>query len=153
MSTETGIRIKKIREFRNYTQTHMADKLKISQNAYSKIENGITPVTTDRLEQIAKALDVPVESILNGERQVFNLDNNNIDKFYGFIENLQEENREAIQQTISMQTQQIDYLKGQNEQLMKTIAAMTQKLKARQTLWGSGCKPPPAIFGISTKNH
>ncbi|MDR3694839.1 helix-turn-helix transcriptional regulator [Mucilaginibacter sp.] len=30
--------IRKIREFRNYTQDYLAAKLQISQNAYSKIE-------------------------------------------------------------------------------------------------------------------
>ena len=32
--------IRKIREFRNYTQDYLAAKLLISQNAYSKIELG-----------------------------------------------------------------------------------------------------------------
>jgi len=128
-ATDTGFRIKKIREFRNYTQTHMADKLDISQNAYSKIENGVSQLTTERLEEIAKILDVPAESILNGERQIFNLDNNHIEKFYGHIEHLHEENKEVMQQTIKILEQQIDYLKQQNELLIKTLGAFNNKEK------------------------
>jgi len=103
----------------------MAQKLDISQNAYSKIENGITPITTDRLEQIARALDVPVESVINGERRVFNLDNNTIDKFY--IENLHEENKDAMQQTIDLLKEEVQYLKAQNETLLKMAGTNTNK--------------------------
>jgi len=121
MSGETGLKIKRIREYRNYTQQHMADKLDISQNAYSKIENGTTKLTTDRLEVIAKVLDVPVESILNSEKQVFNLENNHIEKFYGYIENLHEENKEILQK-------QIEFLQQQNEKLIQAIERLTSKL-------------------------
>ncbi len=121
MSIETGIRIKRIREYRNYTQQYMADNLELSQNAYCKIENGTTKLTTDRLESIAKILDVPVESILSSEKQVFNLENNTIDKFYGYIENLHEANKE-------MQQKQIEFLETQNEKLIKAIEALTNKL-------------------------
>lgn len=54
--------IRKIREYRNYTQEYLAMKLDISQNAYSKIELGYTKITLERLYQIANLLDVdPVE--------------------------------------------------------------------------------------------
>ena len=121
MSVETGLKIKRIREHRNYTQQHMAEKLELSQNAYSKIENGTTKLTVDRLEEIAKILDVPVESILNSEKQVFNFENNRIDKFYGYIENLHEENKEILQA-------QIEFLQQQNEKLVKAIEALTNKI-------------------------
>lgn len=50
--------IRKIREFRNYTQDYLAAKIGISQNAYSKIELGYSKITLDRLFQIAKIIDV-----------------------------------------------------------------------------------------------
>lgn len=121
MSIETGLRIKRIREYRNYTQQFMADKLELSQNAYCKVENGTTKLTIDRLEEIAKILDVPVENILSSEKQVFNLENNTIEKFYGYIENLHEENREFL-------LAQVELLKQQNESLTKAIEALTKKL-------------------------
>lgn len=127
MGSEIGMRIKKIREFRNYTQEHMASKLDISQNAYHKLENGTTKLTTDRLETLAQILDVPAESILNGERQVFNLDNNHIDKFYGYIENLHEENKESWQKMIAILEEQTSYLKEQNAMLLKTIENLSKK--------------------------
>ena len=49
--------IRKVREYRNYTQEYLAAKLCISQNAYSKIELGYTKITVDRLLHIAEILD------------------------------------------------------------------------------------------------
>ncbi|TDE16476.1 helix-turn-helix domain-containing protein [Dyadobacter psychrotolerans] len=50
--------IRKIREFRDYTQEYLAMKLGISQNAYSKIELAYTRITLERLIQIAQILEV-----------------------------------------------------------------------------------------------
>jgi transcriptional regulator with XRE-family HTH domain len=44
-----GTNIKKLREYRNFTQEHIAEKLDISQNAYSKIERGETSPTFERI--------------------------------------------------------------------------------------------------------
>ena len=126
MSVESALRIKKIREFRNFTQQHLADKLDISQNAYSKIENGTTKLTIDRLEQIANLLDVPIESVLSNEKQVFNVENHA--KFYAHIENLYEESKEILQQQIESQKQQVVFLQSQNEKLMRAIEELTKKL-------------------------
>jgi len=120
MSIETALRIKKIREYRNYTQQYMADSLELSQNAYCKIENGTTKLTIDRLETIANVLDVPVESILSSSNQTFNIENNNIDKLYGNIENLYEANKELLEKQITL-------LQQQNEQLLKTIQLLSNK--------------------------
>ncbi|UKT63533.1 helix-turn-helix domain-containing protein [Pedobacter mucosus] len=56
--------IRKIREYRDYTQDYLAAKLKISQNAYSKIELGYSKLTVDRLFQVALILEVEVNHLL-----------------------------------------------------------------------------------------
>lgn len=56
--------IRKIREYRNYTQEYLAVKLDISQNAYSKIELGYTKITLERLFQIAQILEVDVVELI-----------------------------------------------------------------------------------------
>ena len=124
MSAEIGIRIRKMREFRNYTQNYMADKLNLSQNMYSKIENGQAPITTDRLEQIAKTLDVPLENIINKEYPIYNIDNKNTGNVYGNIGTLHEENKETMQQTINLLKEELHYMKDQNTLLLQTIVAM-----------------------------
>jgi transcriptional regulator with XRE-family HTH domain len=119
---ELGVKIKKIRESKNYTQEYMSNKLNISQNTYSKIETGGIKLTVDRLKQISDVLDVTVEDILNNETQTFNFHNSNIDKFYGYIETLHEDNKELLQTTIKLLNEQITYLKSENEKLLKIIS-------------------------------
>lgn len=119
---ELGVKIKKIRESKNYTQEYMSNKLNISQNTYSKIETGGIKLTVDRLKQISEVLDVTIEDILNNETQTFNFHNSNIDKFYGYIETLHEDNKELLQTTIKLLNEQITYLKSENEKLLKIIS-------------------------------
>ena len=59
--------IRKIREFRNYTQDYLAAKIGISQNAYSKIELGYSKITLDRLFHIAILLEVPATQLISAE--------------------------------------------------------------------------------------
>jgi len=56
--------IRKIREFRNYTQDYLAAKLQISQNAYSKIELGYSSITLNRLIGVAEILEVDLADII-----------------------------------------------------------------------------------------
>lgn len=56
--------IKQLRLDKNYTQDYVAAKLKISQNAYSKIELGYSKLTLDRLIEIACVLDGSVIDLM-----------------------------------------------------------------------------------------
>ncbi len=64
--------IRKVREYRNYTQDYLAAKLEISQNAYSKIELGYSKITLDRLFHIALILEVAVMELLQFDAEKFN---------------------------------------------------------------------------------
>ena len=57
--------IRKIREFRNYTQDYLAAKLQISQNAYSKIELGYSSITLSRLVKITEILEFELADIIS----------------------------------------------------------------------------------------
>lgn len=63
--------IRKVREYRNYTQDYLAAKLEISQNAYSKIELGYSKITLDRLFHIALILEVEVTQLLYLDASAF----------------------------------------------------------------------------------
>jgi len=67
MSTvkKVAANIKNARLYRNYSQDYLAMKLKISQNAYSKIELGYTRVTMQRLFVIAEVLEIDVAELLS----------------------------------------------------------------------------------------
>lgn len=61
-----GDNIREIREVeKNYKRSFLADSLNISTRAYGNIENNITDITLDRLEEIAKILDCTPVYILN----------------------------------------------------------------------------------------
>lgn len=63
--------IREIREFRKYTQTYLADKLGISQNAYSKIELAYSKITIERLLDISAVLGVELSILLCFNRKEF----------------------------------------------------------------------------------
>lgn len=63
--------IRKVREFRHYTQDYLAAKLGISQNAYSKIELAYSKITLDRLFQIADILEVEVTQLITFDQTEF----------------------------------------------------------------------------------
>ena len=57
--------IRKTREIKNYTQDYLAAKLRISQNAYSKIELGYSNITLSRLIEISEILEVDLMELIN----------------------------------------------------------------------------------------
>ncbi len=59
--------IRKLREYRDYTQDYLAAKLKISQNAYSKIELGYSRITLERLFIISAVLEVNPADLISTE--------------------------------------------------------------------------------------
>lgn len=72
-----GVKIKKLRELKNYTQDYMASQLGISQGAYSRMELGESEVAYSRLEKISEILDIKPEDIITfNESMVFNLMHN-----------------------------------------------------------------------------
>lgn len=73
-----GLKIKKLRELRNFSQEFMANSLGLSQTGYGKIERDLTDLSINRLQQIAKVLDVDYKQILEfDEKNIFKLAHNN----------------------------------------------------------------------------
>jgi transcriptional regulator with XRE-family HTH domain len=118
-----GRKIKKLREIKNFTQDYMASNLNISQNTYSRIENENIKISTDRLKEIAKLLEVSSEYLISDDRPLltFNTSNNNIEKFYGQVENINEEKKENWQLVFKQMESQIKHLQSENERLMGII--------------------------------
>ncbi len=61
--------IRKLREYRDYTQDYLAAKLNISQNAYSKIELGYSRITLERLFVISNVLEINPADLITMERE------------------------------------------------------------------------------------
>ncbi|MFN5148726.1 MAG: helix-turn-helix domain-containing protein [Flavobacteriia bacterium] len=73
MIASPEIKIKQIRELKNFTQEHVATQLGLTTRAYSKIESGETQLTINRLNEISSILGIePMEVLGFDEKQVFN---------------------------------------------------------------------------------
>jgi transcriptional regulator with XRE-family HTH domain len=72
--TQTGLKIRKLRELRGYTQEFMSKKLKLSLNGYGKVEREETDITLERLNEIAQILEVNTFDLLGFDENklVFN---------------------------------------------------------------------------------
>lgn len=66
-----GNNIKNIRELKNLTQEFVAEKLDISQSAYSRLEKGEIKISKEKLVQIAKVLEVKPEDIKEFDSQKY----------------------------------------------------------------------------------
>ncbi|MBP3040589.1 helix-turn-helix transcriptional regulator [Bacillaceae bacterium Marseille-Q3522] len=67
---DIGKRIKEIREKRGMQQLELANKIKISQSKMNKIETGYQKkLEPEILNNIAKALGVTVDSLLNNTKE------------------------------------------------------------------------------------
>ena len=74
-----GQKLRVIREFHNYSQEHIACKLGISQNSYSRIENNQTRLTAERLKQLAAIFNLPPEELLSDNDPVIHFPFTNAD--------------------------------------------------------------------------
>jgi transcriptional regulator with XRE-family HTH domain len=110
-----GQKIKKIRELRNLTQEHMADKLGLSQTGYGNIERDETEITVKRLHQIAHVLEIKANELLGFDEksalQVGAMTNNHSNQA-GVIYNNEsfERERKLYESRIEAQQKEIDRL-------------------------------------------
>ncbi len=61
-----GNNIRIARKEASLTQEQIAEKLKMSQLHFGRLERGERPASLEQLAQIARTLDVPLTSLLNG---------------------------------------------------------------------------------------
>lgn len=61
-----GLNIRAARREAGLTQEQMAEKLRMSQLHFGRLERGERPASLEQLAQIAQALHVPLASLLNG---------------------------------------------------------------------------------------
>jgi transcriptional regulator with XRE-family HTH domain len=116
-----GVKIKKLRELKNYTQIHMANELGISQSTYSKIEMGEVDVSMSKLEKISSILGLsPEEVFAFSEQMIFNVMYNQ-NGHNGFVINkgLSETEVELYKDQISTLKSEIEHLKKVIESLLK----------------------------------
>lgn len=64
-----GTNVRKWRNLKSIKQKHLAAALNLSEAAVSNIENDITNVSLRQMEDIARAIDITVEQLLNDPQE------------------------------------------------------------------------------------
>ena len=62
-----GRKIRMVRESRQLSQEYVAGRMKISQQAYSRLEQDGENVSLKRLKQLAEALEVPLQTLIGDD--------------------------------------------------------------------------------------
>jgi len=122
ISTNMEKIIKKIAEIRSkkgFSYENMAHDLDLSASAYRKIETGETKLTVERLVDISKILETPLNDLLETDSQKnFNQENkDNAQGFQGFNDNIFNEYSEVSKKLIEVYEKQIEELKSEIAQL------------------------------------
>jgi transcriptional regulator with XRE-family HTH domain len=121
-SMHIGQKIRKLRELKNLTQTHLATGLGMTQSAYSKIELGESEVTYSRLEKISDLLGMKPEDVISfNDSMVFNVMHNDHggNVFSHIHQNgLAAQERQLYQDQIALLKEELEYMK---KMLEKTI--------------------------------
>lgn len=62
--------LKEIRKSKGFTQKQVALKMAMEQTAYSKKENGKSPITEEEYKKLADFLETPIEEIKKGKETI-----------------------------------------------------------------------------------
>lgn len=123
-----GDKIRKVRELKGYKQEYVADKVGLSVTAYGNIERNDSSLTFERLEQIADALEVSVQDILNIPEQfnvhsIVNSQQIGFNHFDNYTDNrtASEIEIQGYKQALENAQKEIEYLRQQNTQLMEVL--------------------------------
>jgi transcriptional regulator with XRE-family HTH domain len=110
---QIGLRIKRYRELKGFSQSYMAQKLHISSSAYSRIERNEVNLPLDKLIQIAEVLNISLEKVLFGddyEKDSMIANEMELEYKQKFIES--SKLLKAYQEQIELLKDQVDYLKA-----------------------------------------
>lgn len=109
-----------IRELRNLSQEHVASKLGIRQNTYSKIENNQTKLTAEMLQKISEVLEVSPMDIMSHQPAIINFQaNQGTQQSIGYIETFVSSQKELFDVLITSKDAEIARLQKIIEGLLK----------------------------------
>lgn len=77
LNNKVALKIKEIREKKNFSQLKFSKLVNMSNSAYSRIENGEVQITLNTLDKIAEKLSVPLLELLDFKSTQINHFNNN----------------------------------------------------------------------------
>ena len=66
-SKEIGWKLRKLRLQAGWTQENLAEKIGVSVQQIQNYESGANKMNTDRLQQVAQALDIPIQTFFTDD--------------------------------------------------------------------------------------
>jgi transcriptional regulator with XRE-family HTH domain len=115
-----GQKIKKLRELKNLTQSHVANELGITQSAYSKLETGETEITFQKLTRISEILGMSPEEITSfNEQMIFNVMHNQTGNGFVLQKGLSDNEKRLYENQIQSLKDEIQYLKKILDNMIK----------------------------------
>lgn len=125
----TGQKLRVYREFRNYSQEYIAEKLGITQNAYSRIETNQTRLTAERLRQVAEILSIPLTCLLSDSEPQLNFGNGSSDRhtleLLEHTKNLYDQIIKTKDEKILSLEDEISNLRKDRDKMMQLIEKLT----------------------------
>lgn len=110
---EIGVKIRRIRELKGFSQENVAQELGMSVNGYGKIERNEVSISYDKLLKISEVLNVDLESIIGFDDNVaFNNFNSKIEWQVGHYM-MPIEMKKLYEDKISLLEDKIKYLQEQ----------------------------------------
>jgi transcriptional regulator with XRE-family HTH domain len=113
MKKNIGTKVRQIRELKGFTQDQIAQKLGVSQRAYSKLENNETRFDWDRIAKVAEIFEVsPTDIVSFDDNLVFN-NCNQSGKFEQFINQHPEKLIEQYESRIKHLEEEVYFLRNE----------------------------------------
>lgn len=86
--SQVGEKVRRLREIKGMKQESVAQELGMTPNGYGKIERGESSITLERLEQIARVLEMsPLDILRFDEKTVYHIQNMNSSAPQGVVNN------------------------------------------------------------------
>ena len=110
---EVAQKIRKMREFKGFSQDYLASQLSLSQRQYQRVESGAQDIGITRLEEICKVLEVAPTEILGIDEKYVIENCTNSGFGHGFtINNLPEQLIAQYQGQIQQLKEEVAFLRG-----------------------------------------
>lgn len=113
--------IKTIRESKNLTADYIAQQMGISQSTYSRKETGESDFSLSELIKLGDVLEVSVSKFIDMDLQKVINQYNNETANGNFIEHQTVNNEEGYKAALEQYKAEVEYLKGQNRDLLAAI--------------------------------
>jgi transcriptional regulator with XRE-family HTH domain len=116
-----GVKIRRLRELRNYTQEYMATRLDINQNTYSRYEKGEIEPKLERLKTIAEVLEVPTEELLRPDPIVIQVSHNEVANGGNLVHHHSNVPRDLFEKLADRYEERVKELERMNQRLLDLL--------------------------------